>query len=334
MQHSLPVTQKKRSTARVFTREQIRGAGLTDRQIERRKASGELVAERRGVFTGRRPGGGLIPLPIEAALIAHRTRSLVVSHLSAARVLRLPEPVQGWGTAAFTSTNGTTRNRDGVTIRVAPLGPGDVVLVAGVAVTSPSRTVVDCLRVLAPRDALAIADAAWNRGLVTRDSLLTVLAAQAGWPGVVGARRLVALADPLRESPLESWSAWALHRGRVVMPDWQTEIYDAADLLIGRVDCWWPAGVAGEADGRAKYALATAQRGGGEQSALDVLHAERRRESELRAVGVEVVRWTAADVLSQARTKDLVRRIRGALVDAHRSPRFVGRAAPYSPRTP
>jgi hypothetical protein len=34
------------------------------------------------------------------------------------------------------------------------------------------------------------------------------------------------------------------------MPQWQVVITDAGGRFIGRIDAWWPEGVAGEADGR------------------------------------------------------------------------------------
>ncbi len=104
------------------------------------------------------------------------------------------------------------------------------------------------------------------------------------------------LGDGRRESPLESWSAWAFDESGVVRPDWQVEIHDIAGIFVGRSDCWWPS-VAGEADGRSKYALAAAERIGA-TTVYEVLQAERRREQRLRDAGAEVIRWSAADVLN------------------------------------
>ncbi len=85
---------------------------------------------------------------------------------------------------------------------------------------------------------------------------------QSGWKDVAQARRVLELADGRRETPFESWSAWAFAVLGVPQPAWQVTITDAAGAFLGRVDGWWPEGVAGEADGDLKYRLAAAERGG------------------------------------------------------------------------
>jgi hypothetical protein len=309
-----------------FTRDAARRSGLTDRQIDRRRATGDLVAVRRGVLRQPTPPDAAIPVDIRAAALAHSGRDLVISHASAARLYGFPRPLSGWGEPFFTTSSGATRHRHGVWIRVAPLPPKDLVQFKGLCVTAPDRTVVDCLRTLRGRDALAIADDAWRRGLVSDETLLAVMERQRGWPGIVAARRILSRADPRRESPLESWSAWAFARFGVPTPHWQVDIREADRQLIGRVDCWWPGGVIGEADGRAKYAMAAAERGGGADAALAVLHSERDRERRLREVGAEIVRWGAADVLSDPKAEALARRIKGAIANAQARARFTGRA--------
>jgi hypothetical protein len=171
---------------------------------------------------------------------------------------------------------------------------------------------------------LAVADAAWHLGLVTGETVLATLARQSGWPGVVRARKILAHADPRRESPLESWSGWAFARTRVPRPEWQAEVRDSEGRFAGRVDCWWPGGVAGEADGKAKYTLSAAERGGGASAVFEVLHAEREREQHLRETGAEIVRWSAADVLINSKTVELDKRIGHALREALERPRFEG----------
>lgn len=197
---------------------------------------------------------------------------MVVSHCSAARVFGLPRPLAGWPQPEFTTSRGPTRRRAGVHIRVASMVRGELLAGTDFVVTSPARILADCLRTLPEPDALAMVDAALHRGLVTEAAVLECLGRQAKWPGIARARRLLTLADGRRESPLESWSALALAENGVPAPQWQVELRDRQGHLLGRVDCWWPAGVAGEADGRSKYALASAERGGGAGAVFDVLH--------------------------------------------------------------
>jgi hypothetical protein len=202
------------------------------------------------------------------------------------------------------ATSGSTRTAP-LRIRVAALREGEVVrLRSGLLVTSPRRTVVDCLRTLPAPDALAIADAAARRWLL-REDLVRAVEAIEGWPGARRARRLLAVVDGRRETAFESWSALAFDQHGVPQPCWQVELRDALGF-IGRVDGWWQQGVAGEADGRSKYALRAAERGGADAAGLErVLHAERRREQRIRRTGADLVRWSPADVLNPRRAAEL-----------------------------
>jgi hypothetical protein len=315
-QPSLPEPQ----LPQVFTRAQARAAGCSDRQVTRRlKNAWESV--RRGVAIDPTAIGTLVPAEILAALLAHRGRPMVVSHASALTILNLPEPLGPPRLLEFTATEGPTRKRDGVHIRVAPLPPGHVVRLGDTRLTSPTRTVVDCARTLHPRDGLAIADAALRIGIATHAGLLDVLAEQTGWPGVPTARAVLSLASPHRESPLESWSAWTFHQARLPSPAWQPDLHDQDGHFLGRPDCWWP-GVAGEADGRAKYALAAAERGGADARRLfEVLDAERRREQGMRGAGVDVVRWGTTDILEP---RGLITRLTAAIERAESGRHFRG----------
>jgi hypothetical protein len=201
----------------------------------------------------------------------------------------------------FTVTHGSTRAGP-VRILVAPLEADEYVGSRPLLVTSPARTVVNCARTLPPRDALAIADAALASGRVTPATLALALARAKGWPGTPQARQVVALADPRRESPLESWSAWTFDEQGLPAPQWQVEIADAMGVLIGRSDCWWREGLIGEADGRAKYRIRALERGRPSLEGYEaVLHEERIREMQLRRTGALVVRWEARDVLVPVR---------------------------------
>ena len=211
-------------------------------------------------------------------------------------------------------------------VLVAALSDDEVAAHGAIRSTSAARTVVDCARRLPPRDALAMADAALRRGLTDRQALRTVLDRQSGWKGVAQARRVLELADGRRETPFESWSAWAFAVLGVPQPVWQVTITDAAGAFLGRVDGWWPEGVAGEADGDLKYRLAAAERGGATADNLAaVVNDERRRERGLRHAGVLVVRWSPADVLDLGRATVLA-----ATLDEERAradpSRFTGRA--------
>lgn len=302
----VPVAAADPSLPVVFGRSEARAAGLSDDQMTRRLRSSHWTRLRRGLY---HPA----PDPAEhlrwrAEIIAHlraHARPLVLSHTHAARAWGLPAPLGGWGAPTFTGVGGSPR-AGAVVIRVGPLQPSDIEAMGRVPVTSLARTVVDCARTLPGRDALAIADAALRRGAVTLEQIGRVLDRQRGWPGVTAARRVVALADGRRETPLESWSAWSFDEHGVPQPTWQVEVCDEEGVVIGRVDGLWPEAVAGEADGRAKYRLAARERGGADAETLAaVLDDERLREMALRGTGLSVVRWDPRDVLVPSRAVDL-----------------------------
>jgi hypothetical protein len=303
----------------LVSRAQARSSGLTDRQIDRRLATGQWRAVRRGVLlTGTCQGGADLDalIALGSALIALR-REVVVGYGHAARLWGLPSPLGGWGDPVLVADCGPPRNRDGIQIRIDALPDVDVVeLAPGLRVTSAARTVLDCARVLPAVDALAIADAALRR-LLAPGELDEAVGRFDGWPGCRQARSVVRLADGRRESCLESWSAWAFDENELPEPVWQVELRDER-RFAGRADCWWPQGLAGEADGRAKYALAAAERGGADAARLaEVLAAERAREARMRRAGADVVRWGAGDVLDRPRAADLSAHVRHLLSRRH-----------------
>jgi hypothetical protein len=270
-----------------------------------------------------------LPLDVRAALLASPSRELIISHASAARLWGLPRPLDGWPQPEFTATSGSNRRRRGVHVRVAALYDHDVIERNGVLLTAPDRTLADCLRTLPGRDALAMVDAALHRGLATEAGVLEILHHQSGWPGVSVARQVFKLADFRRESPLESWSAWAFAHTGVPSPEWQVTVRGLDGRPIGRADCWWLRGaIVGEADGRAKYAMAAAERGGHPEALLEVLQAERRREQRLRQIGADVIRWAAVDVLKEPLARSLAQRILAAITLGEKRAAFEGIVTP------
>jgi hypothetical protein len=210
---------------------------------------------------------------------------------------------------------------------VAPLPVEHVVDRPRFLITTVARTLADCLRVLPGRDGLAMLDQALNRRRTTLEDVEEAVRFQAGWQGVRTAREVLRLADGRRESSLESWSAWTFDELEVPTPWWQVDVRTAEGSFLGRVDGWWPCGVVGEADGKAKYRLEAARRGGATPEVLaKILDEERERERGLRAVGADVQRWGAADVLHRPRAEALRTRLRAAFDQATRHPRFTGRA--------
>jgi hypothetical protein len=309
----------------VFSRIDARTAGLSEEQV-RRRAARRWDRLRRGQFVaGALDAEHRWRALVLATMRAHR-RPLVLSHASAARAWGLPSPLGAPSSITFTTPVPPPRRAGPARVLVAALPDDEVRELGAVRVTDVARTVVDCARRLPSRDGLAIADAALHRGLTDLAELARVLERQRGWPNVARARQVLDLADGRRETPFESWSASAFAVHEVPPPMWQVTITDALGAFLGRVDGWWPEGVAGEADGDLKYRLAAAERGGATaQNLASVADDERRRERGLRRAGVVVVRWSAADVLDPRRAAALAATLREELARADGS-RFTGRA--------
>lgn len=95
------------------------------------------------------------------------------------------------------------------------LQPRDIVIVDGLAVTSPLRTALDLGRMLWRFDALAALDLFLRHG-VEHDEMLLELERFKGYRGVIQLRALVAIADARAESVAES--ALRLHWYDAVLP--------------------------------------------------------------------------------------------------------------------
>ncbi|MEE3918583.1 hypothetical protein V2I01_08795 [Micromonospora sp. BRA006-A] len=86
----------------------------------------------------------------------------------------------------------------------SPLAARDRTLVGGLPVTTPLRTAFDLGRHGTRVEALVAVDALLHRRLVRLPGLRDFAAARAGWPGLSLLREVLALAEPLSESPMET----------------------------------------------------------------------------------------------------------------------------------
>ena len=134
-------------------------------------------------------------------------------------------------------------------------------------------------------------DGALVAGRVTAQQLGDGVADLRGWPGVRRAARAVALADGRAESPLETRGRLRIVGAGLPRPELQVEIR-ASGRLVGVVDAWFEeAAVAVEFDGRVKYL--DPWRG---RTPREVLWEEKRREDELRALDIRIVRVADGDL--------------------------------------
>jgi hypothetical protein len=298
--------------------------------IRRLLGAGGWRRARRGVY--RDTGFAARRLPLAAVaqharcagLVAALGSGVVVSHLTAARLLGLPLPPGARSEVILTRRPPARSNRVGPATRVhvADYADADVREVQGVPVLAGARLVLDCCSALSPPDALAVADAALRRNLVAGAELRAALQERRRRPGVRTAALVVGRADPLAESWLESVSRWWLAESGLPRPVLQQRFVDDRGFVRARVDFWFPEqGVVGEADGEGKYTEPAA------------LYAEKMREDWLRdRHRVEVVRWVTDEMMDPRSRTAVVDRLRRAIDRRVRPPPGTAASLPGWPR--
>ncbi|WP_141566425.1 hypothetical protein [Pseudonocardia sp. N23] len=278
------------------SRSALLASGVSDDELARWCAGGELVRIARGAYLPAASAAGIGPdarhaLEVRAAFERMRA-PVAASHVSAAVLHGLPV----WGIAVdrvhlTRMSPGAVRRSARLHLHGTGLGEDEVELVEAGHVTSVARTVVDIARTEPFEQAVAVADAALRAGLVAPTSLTYARGRARHRGGATAAGRVVAFADGRCESTGESRSRVALRRHGLPAPELQWEVRGGG-RLIGRVDFGWPAlRTVGEFDGRTKYTRDS------QDDAAAVVWAEKRREDALRAVGLRVVRWTWADLV-------------------------------------
>lgn len=262
--------------------------GLTSRDVRLACAAGTLEKIRYGVYA---PPAELDDrarhLRLVAATLPLVHPDSVLSHDSAAALHGLPLTSSRLARVQVTR-NGGGHGRFGphLILRTSPLGPGDVVVVDGRAVTSLERTAADLARVLSHEWGVITCDAALRAG-ADHEALLWQLDRDRGRRGNTRARRAVLFADARAESPLESLSRVQIRRAGLPAPELQF-VVRRNGRVVAVTDFAWPSlRTVGEADGRVKYDDLVPVG----QTAADVVMREKAREREIRSEGFWVVRW-------------------------------------------
>src|SRR5262245_56595857 len=187
--------------------------------------------------------------------------------------------------------------RAGVCIRRCTLAEADVIVLKGLPVTSPLRTVFDLSRRLPLIEAVVAVDLALHQILVALGDLRRYVAANAPCRGIAQARRATELADPAAESPMESRLRMLLVLAGLPGPEVQVPLYDARGRFIGRPDLYYRAHRIGlEFDGG---------------TPRDSLVEDNRRQNRLLNAGCRRLRFTAADVYSHPH--QIIAQVRAAL---------------------
>jgi predicted transcriptional regulator of viral defense system len=122
----------------VITRSEARSAGLTDRRIRLRVASGRWRRESRDVFVV----AGAPQTPRQALLIASLRHDAAASHWSAAWLHGLVDAPPSRPHVSRSAMSGT-RDRTAVLHRLADLQGRDVITVDSIRTTAATRTLLD-----------------------------------------------------------------------------------------------------------------------------------------------------------------------------------------------
>jgi predicted transcriptional regulator of viral defense system len=208
----------------------------------------------------------------------------VLSHASAARLHGLVLPWRSSSEVRLTAADKWRRGRE-YRVAQAMMTADEVERWSAFGATSVPRTLVDCAREWSLTDGVIAIDAALQKRKVSRAELLRAVLAGSHRVGIAQAARALRLADGRAESPLETRGRLALVASGLPLPELQVEIHGPAGLL-GRADGWYEeAAVVVEFDGRIKYTdpLYAA-------SPAAALWQEKRREDEMRALGIRFVR--------------------------------------------
>lgn len=286
----------------VFTSQDARAAGLTKDQVRQRIRGGRWRVLARGVYTA-------LPSPAAgddfAAMRAeHELRAVAAALSFPGACVCLHSAAVGHGLPLWRPLprdvavnvplgkwNGTTAD---VVVHRMTLA-SDHVETLRVPITTVARTCIDVGRLMSLADGLAVSDAALRSGLTTRGALEETALSTLDGRGRRRGLWVAAQANGLRESPAES-ASWAYFLQHCVeLPQPQVVIRGRDGHFIARVDFWWEGSkVVGECDGRMKY------------QSPDDIYAEKRREDELRADGLTVIRWGPRDLA----TDGLAQRLR------------------------
>jgi hypothetical protein len=310
----------------LFTTELAGESGMSRHHLSGARSRSEVATVGPGVYAVSSPWSDLSSQERHRRLCwvaGAREPDAVVSHVSAALAWELPNP-RGEVPAVWLTVTGlprVNRAQSWVHLHRAAIPQRHRRELDGLRLTSPARTVVDCMRSLRPGDALAIADAAVRRGLTGLMEIEDVMDVQHRGPHLGRAHAVLPLLDPRRENWLESFSAARLHANGIPLATPQVEIRDLDGRFIGRVDALWEeTGVVGEADGAGKYLGDFDEHDDRSASAVArrVMDAG-TRESRLRDLGLGVVRWDPGEIVH--RPHEVAQRLRVA--ESRQEPRRV-----------
>lgn len=289
---SLPPEPSLLCDGRPFRRADASRWGLSAKRLDCLLADGRLSQPFRGVYVdstasddvaGRSaaatlvlPTGGVVARRSAAWLYGFDTRS------PAERDIPLPlECLVPVGT--------TPPRHRGLVAHTGELTSRDVSRIAGVRLTSATRTAADLARYLDPHMGLALLDAMLHKGVIMHTALEEELRRFEGGRWVQRARRLVDLAEPLTESYGESWLRLRIADAGFPRPRPQMVIQDARGGFVGRADLADP-----------RHRLVIEYDGQEHHSSTNDQEHDLRRRASMARLGWRVIVATRNEVLGRS----------------------------------
>lgn len=158
------------------------------------------------------------------------------------------------------------------------LPPGPSSLMGELTISSPARVAADCARLMSSRDALIVADALLAGAFCSLEDLERMAGMLRNTSGVQRVRWIAANADPLSESPGETWM-------RLVATNLGYEVVSQHPVRVGMREAWLDLLVARtliglEFDGQVKYQKFGPAR----------VVQEKIREGDVEAIGYRLLR--------------------------------------------
>ncbi len=186
---------------------------------------------------------------------------------------------------------------DGRRLLRSVVPPSERTVLGGLPVTGAVRTAFDLARLADRTSAVVGLDRLRALGLLDPDDLSRMIDRRPRWRGVDVARIALSLSADGVESPRESILRLLWMDSGLAAPWCNAEIRDLSGRFVARVDLLDPRlGLAGEYDGA-------------HHSSADRRSADSVRQEKLEALGVTVIRATAADLASAARRRSWQQRL-------------------------
>ena len=186
----------------------------------------------------------------------------------------------------------------GIAVRRAKLHAAELSTRRSLPVTSVVRTLADVARRLPIVDAVAALDAALHKRILKMGQLQAWLESHRRFPGTRRLRRAIELAEPATESVMETRLRLLLVFAKLPRPQAQIPLYHAGQF-VARPDLYYP-----------RQRLAIEYDGSTHRESLA---ADNRRQNRLINAGYRLLRFSAADVLSDR--DSVVLTVRHALGD-------------------